>query len=93
MHSAATRRRGRKRKKLYYRGVKIKVPRGFFSKWTTVQRGNWTTQTKKDYQLPPYNVHEDDDAKERHDARREREGEQVKFSWLREAEEDVACCS
>lgn len=73
MHSAATRRRGRKRKKLYYRGVKIKVPRGFFSKWTTVQRGNWTTQTKKDYQLPPYNVHEDDDAKERHDARRERE--------------------
>ena len=52
--------KGRMRKPLYFEGKKIKVPRGFFSKMSTVERGNWTTKTKKKYKLPPYDYSDDE---------------------------------
>ena len=67
---------GRKRKSLYdNNGSKIKYPKGFFSQLTANERGQWTNRTKKQYNIGPYSLDDEETVNARIDHRRTREAE------------------
>lgn len=56
-------------------GSKIKYPKGFFSQLTANERGQWTNRTKKQYNIGPYSLDDEETVNARIDHRRTREAE------------------
>ena len=72
--AAVPKRKGRKRKKLYDKdGKRIKVPKGFFSRWSSSDRGNWATSKKKEHKIGPYSDGDEEAAAQKIEADRERQ--------------------